>query len=184
MFNHGAMVSSSLIAARVDTETKARFSEIARCQGVTESALLKRAVGAIVAGSSAIAPSEPEPFEPVAKSGKISVRLSDGDLLLLRERARARDLPTATYVNYLIRTHLRNLTPLPGPELDALRQSVTMMGAVGRALNQIARARNRGEGPQEFSLSSLHAILKALTALRDHTKALVTANVTSWKAGL
>jgi hypothetical protein len=177
------MVSNSLIAARVDADTKARFSEIARFQGITESALLKRAVDAVLGGSGATRSSESEAFEPVAKSGKISVRLSDGDLLLLRERARARQLPTATYVNYLIRAHLRDVTPLPGPELDALRQSVTVMGSVGRALNEIARAWNRGDVPKEFNLSSLRAILNALTALRDHTKALVAANIKSWKPG-
>jgi hypothetical protein len=177
------MVVNSLIAARVDANTKARFSEIARYQGVTESILLKRAVDAILAGSGATEQSDLEPFEPVPKSGKISVRLSDGDLLLLRERSKARELPTATYVNYLIRAHLRNLAPLPGLELDALRRSVVEMGAIGRTLNQIVRALNRGETSDGPSLSGLHAILRALTALRDHTKGLIAANITSWKVG-
>jgi Bacterial mobilisation protein (MobC) len=177
------MVANSLIAARVDADTKARFREIARGQGVTESALLKRAVDSILAGMSAVKQSATEPFEPVAKCGKISVRLTDGDLLLLRERARTRDLPTATYVSYLIRSHLRNLAPLPGNELAALRQSVAEIGAIGRNLNQIAHAWNRGQEPSEPSRSDLIAILKALTAMRDHTKDLISANIISWKVG-
>jgi Bacterial mobilisation protein (MobC) len=125
----------------------------------------------------------PSHFNPSRRAGRFSVRLSDGDLLLLRERASGRQLPTSTYVCYLIRSHLRNLTPLPEPELAALRQSVAEMGGIGRNLNQIARAWNRGDRPNEPSLPSLHAILRALTAPRDYTKALVTANITSWKVG-
>jgi hypothetical protein len=175
------MVANSLIAARVDADIKTRFREIARGQGVSESALLKRAVDSILTGMSAVKQSATEPFEPVAKCGKVSVRLSDGDFLLLRERARARDLPTATYVSYLIRSHLRNLVPLPTSELAALRQSVTEMGAIGRNLNQIAHAWNRGQEPNEPSRSELIAILKALTAMRDHAKGLISANLSSWK---
>jgi hypothetical protein len=115
------MVANSLIAARVGADTKARFNALARYQGVTESGLLKSAVDAILASSGSISPQTVEPVEPVAKRGKISVRLSDGDLLLLWERATARELPTATYVSYLLRSHLRNLTPLPELELAALR---------------------------------------------------------------
>ena len=177
------MVANALIAARVDADTKARFSAIARYQGVTESALLKRAIDATLAGADAIKPSAPGPVESVARSGKISVRLGDDDLLLLRERARSRGLPTGTYVSYLIRAHLRNLVPLPATELAALRRSVAEVGAIGRNLNQIARAVNRGEQPGGPSLADLRAILRALTALREYTVAFIAANLKSWKVG-
>jgi hypothetical protein len=58
-----------------------------------------------------------------AASGRLSVRLRSNDLLLLRERAAGRDMPTSTYASLLIRAHLRTLTPLPTAELTALRRS-------------------------------------------------------------
>ena len=51
---------------------------------------------------------------------------------------------SATYVSVLVRSHLRNLTPLPKEELTALKRSVAELGAIGRNLNQIARGANQG----------------------------------------
>jgi len=39
----------------------------------------------------------------------------------------------------LVRSHLRNVPPLPDRELTELRNAVGALGAVGRNLNQIVR---------------------------------------------
>ena len=56
-------------------------------------------------------------------------------------------MPTSTYVSFLIRSHLRSVTPLPTLELEALKRGVAEISAIGRNLNQIARAVNQGERP-------------------------------------
>jgi DNA-directed RNA polymerase specialized sigma24 family protein len=78
---------------------------------------------------------------------------------------------------------LRSLAPLPREELLALKRTVAELGAVGRNLNQIARAANQGErvdgpGPHEVQL-----MLRICEALRDHVKALLLANLRSWREG-
>jgi hypothetical protein len=178
-----SMVANTLIAARVDADTKGRFAAVARLQGLSESALLKRLVDTALLGTGAVRTPTTEPVDPVAKGGKISVRLRSDDLVLLRERARARFLPTGTYVSLLIRSHLRNLAPLPTTELMALRHSIAEVGAIGRNFNQIARALNQGKEHNGPSRSDLQALLRALTGLRDHTKELINANLASWEAG-
>ena len=177
------MLSHAYIAARLPSDTKAKFAAVARHHGVSESALLRRLVESALVTAVAVNTLQPEPVEPVAASGKISVRLRPDDLLLLRERAKLRQLRTATYVSLLVRSHLRNLPPLPTQELQALNRSIAEVGAVGRNLNQIARAVNRGKtsaGPTE---ADLELLVRLLSALRDHIKSLVTANVTSWEVG-
>jgi hypothetical protein len=92
-------------------------------------------------------------------------------------------MAAATYVSVLVRSHLRALAPLPKDELAALKHAVGELGAVGRNLNQVARAANQGgriadPGRQEFK-----AILKICEALRDHTKDLIKANTASWALG-
>jgi hypothetical protein len=179
------MVASSLIAARFTPDTKERFATVARQHGVSESALLKRLVDAALMTALVANPPAVEPVAPVAASGKLSVRLRSDDLLLLRERATARDMPTSTYVSLLIRSHLRSLAPLPTVELAALKRSVAELGAIGRNLNQIARAINQGGQPTDWgpSRADLQALLRALTGLRDHTKGLINANLASWGSG-
>jgi Bacterial mobilisation protein (MobC) len=92
-------------------------------------------------------------------------------------------MAAATYVSVLLRSHLRGLTPLPKEELAALKLAVSELSAVGRNLNQIARAANEGArigggGREEFK-----AMIKLCEAMRDHIKNLVKANATSWTSG-
>lgn len=92
-------------------------------------------------------------------------------------------MAAATYVSVLIRAHLRSLAPLPKAELMALKQAVSELGAVGRNLNQIARAVNEGSRISGVGRDDLKAILKVCEALRDHTKGLIKVNTASWVAG-
>jgi hypothetical protein len=178
------MIADSLITARVTSEMKERFSAAACCQALSESALLKRLVDAALLTATTPQPAVTETVEPVPIDGKITVRLRTDDLLLLRERAKARALPTSTYVSFLIRSHLRALAPLPTAELDALKRGVAEVNAIGRNLNQIARAVNQGEPPGGGpSRADLRALIRALDALRVHIKALVNANLASWGRG-
>jgi hypothetical protein len=89
----------------------------------------------------------------------------------------------ATYVSVLVRAHLRGLAPLPKEELAALKRAVAELGAVGRNLNQIARAVNSGGTSGGLRRDEFKPILRMCEALRDHTKALIKANAASWEAG-
>ena len=92
-------------------------------------------------------------------------------------------MPTSTYVSLLVRSHLRLLTPLPTPELVVLKRTVAEIGAIGRNLNQIARAFNQGDRPGGPSREDLHALLRVLDGLRVDIKALINANLASWRSG-
>jgi hypothetical protein len=167
----------------VTRDTKARFAALARQQGITASALLKRLVDAALVPTTAITFPSPDSVEPVVASGRLSIRLLSDDLLLLRERAQVREMPTSTYVSLLVRSHLHFLTPLPSAELVVLKRSVAEISAIGRNLNQIARAFNQGERSDGASKADLYALLRALTGLRVHIRALINANLVSWRDG-
>ena len=117
------------------------------------------------------------------QTSSLYVRLRGDDRLRLHERAAARGMASATYVSVLVRSHLRSLAPLPKDELLALKRVVSELGAVGRNLNQIARAANQGARVGGVGHDEFRAILKICEALRDHTKSLIKANAASWRAG-
>jgi len=166
----------------VDRQLKEQFSAAARTQGLSESAFLRRLVAASLPRIHAT--DEPlGPVPPLPEGWRISVRLRADDLLLLRERALARDLPVSAYVSLLVRSHLRSLAPLPTAELTALTRSVAEVGAIGRNLNQIARAVNERQWPNGPDKYFLHRMLLATAALRDHFKNLIKANLASWDDG-
>ena len=118
-----------------------------------------------------------------APGSNLYVRLRPEDRLLLHERAAARGMASATYVSVLVRSHLRSLAPLPKQELVALKRAVGELGAIGRNLNQIARAANQGARAGGVGHDEFRAILKVCEALRDHTKSLIKVNAASWVSG-
>jgi Bacterial mobilisation protein (MobC) len=177
-------MADAFIHCRVPVATKAAFGVLARHQGMSDSALLRRVIdlslqsAGVVSGTDAVAAPQ-----RLARTSRLTVRLRNDDQLLLRERSAARGMAPATYVSVLTRAHLRSLAPLPREELLALKRTVAELGAVGRNLNQIARAANQGErgdgpGPHEAQL-----MLRICEALRDHVKALLLANLRSWQEG-
>jgi hypothetical protein len=177
------MAATHLIAARVTSETKARFRALAERQQLTESVLLKRMIDLTIQ-SVGFADSELlSPVNHAALAARVCIRLRPEDHVLLGERASARQMATATYVSVLVRSHLRALPPIPKDELVALKRSVAELGAIGRNLNQIARATNQGGRVAGPGQEDLRAMLKVCEGLRDHVKAVIKGNTMSWENG-
>jgi hypothetical protein len=177
------MGGSTHLSTWVSEDTKQRFAAIAHQEGLSESALLKRMVTLMLQSTSPARLVEVGTPERVTRGARLSVRVPPEDQLLLKERALARGMASATYASVLLRAHLRALAPLPKQELLALKRSVAELGAIGRNLNQIARATNRGEGVTGPSRDDLRTMLRACEGLRDYVKALIKANTASWGNG-
>jgi len=173
-------VTGTHLATWVTPETKQRFAALARMQELSESALLKRLV-VLTLQSTNVASLDARPTRRTARDARLCVRLRSDDQRLLRERAAARSMAPATYVSVLVRSHL-HLAPLPKEELLALKRSVAELGAIGRKLNQMAKAANAG-GRVVPVRDDLRAMLKVCEGLRDHVKSVVKANVSSWETG-
>jgi uncharacterized protein (DUF1778 family) len=188
----GLMDATQFLKTRVPAETKALIRAAAEREYVTESIWFRRAIEhALLAQSGVSASPSPQPFRDRRVQGnekrrgraRLSIRLRPDDRLLLRERAAARGMPSATYISVIVRAHLRNLAPIPKDELVALKRSVAELGAIGRNLNQIARAANSGDRVVGPAREDLRAILKVCEALRDNVKGLIRANVNTWEIG-
>ena len=160
---------------------KKRFADLARLQGRSESALLKSMVEAMIAN--AMPPTDPILVPQSAPGSRLSVRLRDDDLLMLRDRAQARGMPAATYVSFLVRSHLRRLAPLPDAELQALKSAIGELKAIGRNLNQIVCATYEGRVTGGAAVGDLRALLNVCTKLWDGMKNVVRVNLESWGAG-
>jgi hypothetical protein len=177
------MSEFALIGCRVTSETKARVRRLAERDGITESALLRQLLDVVLRTAGPIEPPALAPAKKISRDARVNVRLEPEDWRLLRERAKARRMPSATYLSYLARAHLRGAAPLPKAEYTLLKQSIEQLASVGRNLNQIARAMNQGGRPTGPGQAELAAMLKVSGALRDHFRALLDANDRSWRTG-
>jgi hypothetical protein len=176
------MAGDAFVRCRVSSEIKAVLQSIADREQITESALIRQLLDTLLK-TSAVADARTVKPGAEVRGDRMSVRLAPDDRLLLSERAAARGMPSATYVAVLVRSHLRRLTPLPTEELAALKGSITELGAIGRNLNQIARALNAGGRPNGPGRQDLESMLRIAVGLRDHVKALLIKNETSWERG-
>lgn len=177
------MAAEAFIQCRVTSETKVLIRALADQQQITESALVKRLLEMVLHSAATLGIPKSEPVDRAGRDARLYVRLDPNDRLLLRERAASRGMPAATYTSVLIRSHLRNLAPLPKEELLALKRSVAEFGAIGRNLNQIARVVNQGGRPAVIGREEVRSMLKVAEGLRDHVKALLRANERSWTSG-
>lgn len=175
------MTEFALIACRVTSETKARVRRLAERDGITESTLLRQLLDVVLRTAGLDEPATMAAADKANRDARINVRLEPEDWRLLRERARARGMAAATYLSYVARCHLRGAAPLPKAEYTLLKQSVEQLAAVGRNLNQIARATNQAERPPTPGRAEVAAMLKVSEALRDHFKGLLDANERSWR---
>lgn len=177
------MAASPCIQCRVDPQTKADLRTLAERRGTTESALLKRMVELMLQSVSAAAAPTVAMDGPLLRDARVTIRLAADDQRLLRARALGRGMPAATYVSVLVRSHLRGLARLPNEERLALKESVAELAAIGRNLNQIARASNQGARLAGPTQADLRAILKACETLRDNVRGVLKANAVSWQVG-
>jgi predicted DNA binding CopG/RHH family protein len=177
------MTAPPFVAARVTPEMKTLLRVLAEREQITESALVRQLLEVMLRVSVKEGFPKLDAPEKVSRDARLSIRLAPEDRILLCDRATARGMPSATYVSVLVRSHLRNLAPLPKEELLALKRSVAELGAIGRNLNQIATAANQRGKPTGPGREDLRAMLKVAEALRDHVKALLRANQNSWEQG-
>jgi hypothetical protein len=178
------MTAEAHIAFRVPAEIKARVRELAAREGATESALLKNLLRTVLREPiQPVTPLPPTVSVPKGRASRLYIRVSSADGRLLRERAGARGLAPATYASLLIRVHLHGGAPLPKAEYLALRQAVLEVSAIGRNLNQIARALHSDGKPSGPGRAEVQMMLKIATGLKEHFKALLQANERAWNPG-
>ncbi len=162
---------------------KSLVRALAERQGITESRLIKQLLEVVLrAAALADVPAAAAPHK-VSRETRLYVRLAPEDWRLLKERSNARGMASATYVSLLVRSHLRGVAPLPKAEYLALKHSVVELTAMGRNLNQIARAINQGGRPALPGRAEVGVMLKVAEGLRDHFRALLSANERSWRRG-
>lgn len=179
------MSANDIIKTRVTSDIKRQVAERAQDELLSESLWLRRLIDAALrdpsVNSHAHRQRSPDPCHVGGR--RLQIRVRPDDRLLLHARADARGMPAATYVAVVLRSHLRNLAPLPRDELAALKRSNAELGAIGRNLNQVARVAHQTGRITGPSHDDLRAMLKVCEVMRDHVRALIRANTTSWEVG-
>jgi predicted DNA binding CopG/RHH family protein len=176
------MASSSrhpLIATRSSPERKARFEALAAGFGKSVSALLDQLIDTVLEENPVAAAAE----EESGATPRISLRLRAGDRELLNAKAAGRGMKPASYAVMLLHAHVRGRAPVPITELNRLKVAVGELSAIGRNLNQLAKAANAGQVASKAVEQALPVVQRQVAEVREYVAGLVRVNLESWEAG-
>jgi hypothetical protein len=120
------------------------------------------------------------PAEPSAQ--RISARLTASELAEVNRRAAAEHMKPAGWLVGLIRSHLTHEPQFGQEELAALTQSTAALRALGRNLNQVAKALNTS--PHERLLYKVELVEELDRAVKSHAETVsrfIAANIERWR---
>jgi hypothetical protein len=177
------MSADEFIQIRVTPEVKARLQALADREQITESAVVRQLLVTMLRVQEPAEHPKPKETESVSRDSRLYVRLRLDDQKLLKARAVARGVPSATYVALLVRSHLHAVAPLPEAELLAVKQAIAELRSIGRDLNTMARVIGREGGGSQPGQRDVLRLMKVGEVLRDRIKALYIANAKSWRSG-
>lgn len=171
------------ISAWVAPATKTAFNHLAQLQGNSESGLLSLLVTKVLETNSAVAKDSPEVHSAASTvmKDRVTVRFLATEWAMLEERSRVRGLKSSAYLRILFRTHASQTPYFTVPEVDVLREANHQLAAIGRNLNQIAKALNTSLDDTDIAKAYDFEMMKDSIGLhRESVKALLRVNLRSW----
>lgn len=115
-------------------------------------------------------------------TAKITVRLAGFLKKRVEKRAKAVGMGTGRWVGAFIQSNLMRLPVFTDRELQTVEASTRELAAIGRNINQIARALNEAHFQTErVRLDRLAELSEAIQKLRDDIRALVRASRNAWR---
>jgi hypothetical protein len=176
------MNADRFLRCRVPEQVRVRFDALAHDRGETQSSLLRRLIDQALADACESSTSRgAEQGAPDRRSDRVTVRMRPGDGHRLRLRAEARATRPATYLAMLVRAHLHADAPLPEAELIQVKQVLSEIASVARALRVESGSDANGK---RFERTELEEALVRVEQARGAIASLVQASVTSWESDL
>ena len=172
------------LIARVEPATKTRFRAMAQARGLSESELLRAVVLAVTGEDSLPSPATPDrPAPETTESNRMTVRLPRFLLDATQARAKSQGMAPSRWVAALVQSNLSRQPVMTEAELLELRASNRELAAIGRNLNQVAKALNESfHQSDRVKIETLNALAASLEQQRQSIRDLVRASQQTWGA--
>jgi hypothetical protein len=166
----------------VETETKTRFRNLAKTRGLSESELL-RSVVLVVTGQDNAADQPIKPETDNSELERMTVRLPGFLMDAAKQRGKAKGMAASRWVAALVQANLTGTPVMTDNELAVLQASNRELAAIGRNINQIAKALNEAfHETERVRLDTLAALSHSITENRVAIRSLVKASQQAWEA--
>lgn len=166
------------IKASVDDDIKAAFRAAAVRQGTSESRLLLLIINTFL-NNNPTANNTTSATE--TKNDRFSFRVSAKLKKDLSHRAKQQGMSPSAYLVAMVRAHLSQKAFFTEHELDVLHQTNNELTAIGRNINQIAKALNQSlNNADRANAKEFDGIYKFVMKVRDEISDLERANLRAW----
>lgn len=166
----------------VDPEIKASFRHMAKTHRLSESELLRAVVLAMTGQDKGT----DQPIEPDAESAdldRITVRMPRFLMEAAKTRAKEKGMAPSRWIAALVQSNLIGRPVMNDAEVIELQANIRELAAIGRNLNQIAKAINGASYEVErVRLDKLAELSQAITENREAIRALVRASKNAWQS--
>ena len=168
------------LKARVDQATHERFLALAHARGLTESELLRLAIHREIDSTAPIrVPAVPLPDQTTPS--RVTVRTSAFILSAAQSRAQSQGMALSRWIASLMQSNLSTHPVLTDTEVHAVQTTTRELAALGRNINQIARALNEAPFQTErVRLDSLAELSDKIEHVRQAIRSLVRASRNAW----
>ena len=170
------------ITARPTAQEKRLFAELAALTGVSESELALKAIRMMLSFNS---PPTGE-LSPVKRNApatdRITIRLRPGDRTALDLRADARGVVASRYIAALVRAHIAASPPLTVAELAILKEGVSVLAKLSRALSRTAHGILQGGSIPAELQKELSLTRSVVSALEQRTHGLAKSALITWES--
>lgn len=176
------------LVARITEKQKADFDERAASHQMSSGALLEKLIETFLSTgqpSPSFLASVPVPKEePADVRRKIYPRLSSAEVEALQRLAQEMGWSKSKYMAQLFRVHLSGEPRFSEREMLELRQATLQLSAMGRNINQVARALNISlDHANQAHAVQWEVMHKVIDLHRKFVKALIKSNLGYWGIG-
>jgi predicted DNA binding CopG/RHH family protein len=173
------------LLTHVDKELKKRFQKLSKSKGVSESELLRSIVMEALLNNPFQESYNPDltlAFEKI-ETERITVRMPGFILEAAKEKGKAKGMATSRWIAALVQSNIAKNPVMAEQELITLKATIRELTAIGRNINQMARALNESRNNvDKVNLDTLYflgdSLKRNLSAVRD----LVRASQQVWEA--
>lgn len=162
------------IRANVDLDTKRKFKAIAKQKGMTETEFLRLMVGQVIG--------KVNPVEVKNNTGRVQLNFTKDEFSKLKKRALADGFHRHTsWMVAVIRTLVTGKPTFAAEEIEVLRESNKQVAALGRNLNQIAKAINTDwRASDQLKVEEVKDLAQELKGHRKKVYGLINQCVNRW----
>ena len=168
------------LSTYITEEEKQAFSLKAQELGYTSSMLMAHVVRTFLGMQAPVRPDK-LPQDTGLKDGHVTINFRRSAFDALKARAKERGMKPATYLSALFIAHDLEQPYFSSVEIQALKEIARELAALGRNINQIAKAINiTSDEIYQVKALQLEELKESITDTRAQLKEVVKANMASW----